>query len=322
MLTIWLRDNVSIILLLYFLLMLSICYWFEIMSLNTLNVKESNSAHTGDTNSYSLIKTVSLDKICSHYNRDELFSLVWSHRGRVSSHINMIDGSAEAISLLISSNIINFDIDVSFVKEHNNFYVIHPTLLNKVENINKYLSLREFLNIMHDSNNSRLINSKVKSFVTIEPKFNDINLYSKMIEIIVASNYVKNNYGNMGIIAYSKNSYKVLTHSLTHLEKSYKNIYIAIAFRSITNGHDDTFLWSGRNDIVSNIIPIAFMPDYKLLANDAANGKSSKKVISWTIDSIEEVYEALYHNVDGIISNTPIELLNSLQKDYDKFCAR
>ena len=140
-----------------------------------------------------------------------------------------------------------------------------------------------------------------------------------MIEIIVSSNYVNNNIGNLGIIASCKKSYKIL---INELEKSYKNIYIAIAFRTITNGHDDIFLWSGRDDIVSNIIPIVFMPDFKLLANDATQRKSSKKVISWTIDRIESVYEAFYHNVDGIISNTPIELLNSLQKDYDKFCTR
>jgi glycerophosphoryl diester phosphodiesterase len=62
------------------------------------------------------------------------------------------------------------------------------------------------------------------------------------------------------------------------------------------------------------------MPDNKLLANVVTNGKSSKKVITWTIDRIEDVYEALYHNVDGIITNKPIEILNILQKDYDKFC--
>jgi len=310
MLTIWLRDNLSAILLVYFLLMVSVCYWYEIGSLNTLNIKES--ANVYDTTSYSLMKTVSLNKICNDYSRNDLTSLVWSHRGRINNNNNIVDGSTEALSLLISSDIINFDIDVSFVKEFNKFYVIHPTLLNKVDEIERYLSINEFLNIIYDNCKSRT------SFITIEPKFNDLNLLYKLIEIIIDSKYVKNKTGgNLGIIVSSRKSYNILNNELAKYDN---NIHIAIAFRTIDDTHNDFFLWSNRDDIVSIKNPILYMPDNKLLANVVTNGKSSKKVITWTIDRIEDVYEALYHNVDGIITNKPIEILNILQKDYDKFC--
>jgi len=296
--------------------MILVCYLYEVLTLNSLNIKESINVRTIDT--ISLMKTVSLNRICNLYDRDELPSLVWSHRGRIGNKKNnIVDGSVEAISYLIHRNIINFDVDVSFVNEHNNFYVIHPTLLNKVDSIDDYLPLSEFLSIMHDTMKSRNSN-KIIGFVTVEPKFNDSHLYDKMIEIIVSSNYVNNKIGNLGIIASSKKSYKAL---MKELEKYDCGVHIAIAFRTIMNNNENMFSWSGRDNIISSTNPIILMPDNKLLASDANNKKSANKIVAWTIDRIEDAYEALYHNVDGIISNTPVEILNILQKDYDKFCS-
>ena len=48
--------------------------------------------------------------------------------------------------------------------------------------------------------------------------------------------------------------------------------------------------------------------------------KKSKLVVTWVVDTMEEVLILLSYGVDGIITNRPIEMLFDLQRIYKHYC--
>jgi hypothetical protein len=48
--------------------------------------------------------------------------------------------------------------------------------------------------------------------------------------------------------------------------------------------------------------------------------KKSKLVVTWVVDTMEEVLMLISYGVDGIITNRPIEMLYDLQRIYKHYC--
>ena len=145
-----------------------------------------------------------IPKICSVEYNNLAKSFLWSHRGHYeyfnSSRAgnDCTDATLEAMSALLSSGISNFDVDVINVAESeptmDKLVVAHPTLWKRCHRNNTqgkvslghFHSVESFLNLIksHFSTSEKFSSSEnVFPTVSIEPKFQNRNLLSRLIRI-------------------------------------------------------------------------------------------------------------------------------------------
>ena len=148
----------------------------------------------------------------SHPSEKDINSLVWLHRAKASG-TTFIDGSIIATDFLVEGGITHFDIDVTVLNHPRTksplYLVAHPSqLLNISENniifdripnqsnaqdekkfgesktLSQYSTLSDFLLLI----TTRIVQSLGElPFITIEPKFSDLNSIQHLVGIIASS---------------------------------------------------------------------------------------------------------------------------------------
>jgi hypothetical protein len=284
--------------------------------------------------------------LCS-FMPNELSSLIWSHRAHYSHMKSFPDGSRNALYSLLTAGITNFDIDITY--KYGEFYVAHPSAADSFPNrkswSENFLTVSAFLARVakHHRITPLLLtnntNNNLRPFFTMEPKFGDDTvLWTRFISILQTCDVIPPNH--LAIIVNSPNQLSFIESVLTSYSE-FPSISIAIAFRSIPKSEHD-YSWDNhvagkgknKNDICCFLPqnPTKYrhilMPDVKLLPKSFINLRQrapinplyESKVISWLVDSNEDLIQALLQKIDGVVSNEPVKLLHFLQDKYKKYC--
>lgn len=203
-------------------------------------------------------------KVCTLVSEVELSSIVWSHKGSIKElDLNVNDASKIAIDTLIDLGIYRFDIDVCKVDYPSNsgIYVLHPKVIENDGssfNLFNYLSIEEFLQVVIDKSIEKDCFSRI--FITIEPKFEDPKLLSKLIQIISNSRL----HDNAAIIS---SNYNTLSFIQNRIQLYDNKVGISLAYRNQPNYEVELFKWHNKSIIkeIHSGIRIMYMPDIKLL---------------------------------------------------------
>jgi hypothetical protein len=311
----------------FFVILIALLYVCRIVYYNSMQ----ENVNVDDEKPFSK----ALKKVCSLTSEVELSSVVWSHKGSIKElDITINDASKTAINSLIDAGIYRFDIDVCKVDYHGNsgIYVVHPKVIElegSSFNLFNYLSIEEFLQVVLDKSNAKDCFNRI--FITIEPKFEDKILLSKLIDIVSKSKL----YNNVAIIT---SNYNTLSFVDDRLQSYETKAILSLAFRNQPNNDVKLLQWHNKSitkSINTDISRVMYMPDIHLLTmNDVTiiekilERKHSKDykslqsplVVAWVIDSVDGMWDALGAGVDGVISNYPLKLLEALRIYYRSNC--
>jgi hypothetical protein len=286
--------------------------------------------------------------------RTDWNSFVWSHRGHIdaTNNINVssstsTDGSISTLKELLHAGIIRFDVDISHFG--GEFYVAHPSkaaqLQSKVQWDQSFTTIAQFLDtIANEEPVARSITQLRQSrsqgqgrdlsmgpMISIEPKFDDLELWKKLIDVVQAApKYPANR------VALIVNAPNQLTFVENYLNSNYGQhrrsqlIAVSIAYRSVPKTDSD-FSWQrdfiGATNLSSSRTKFRrmHMPDIKLLtpssslAEQVNNQQVRDKVVPWLVDDLQTMQFVLQlskkqTNIDGIITNYPLKMTEQLRE--------
>ena len=277
--------------------------------------------------------------VCKRFETsDQLSSFVWSHRGHFSGR--EVDASRSAQQALISANVFNFDVDVSFADDV--FYVAHPSKLNKfttpsqrgdsLQTVEAFLTTLGEVRAPWSSTNRTLV---VSPFVTLEPKFEETKLWLRLLEQL--SRGVGNlSPANTALVVNEPSQLRLIEEFFRDRPDA-SAISVAIAYRSLPKTSAD-YSWS--QDIEgaeaaarccglkqhSRRLRQVYMPDVKLVAELPSRFRFRRKsgsnslLVPWLVDTEEDLMLALRQRVSGVVSNAAPALLASLRSRFDELC--
>lgn len=154
-------------------------------------------------------------------------------------------------------------------------------------------------------------------FVTLEPKFDD---KKALVELVSHSKMARHS----AIISMTNDRLKTVEDSTVSTSVS----HLAVAFRSQNIGKMELPYRSSKPlRFIENQKQIQIdMPDIKLLSGSlsllpSSNAKRSSHTIAWMIDSTKDLWYALAsESCTAIISNTPVDMLEALQRAHKEMC--
>lgn len=254
-------DGAPSLLIGYFFVLLFI---FCIVELTGVGFQANISDSTVPTISYNSewIKA----NLCNRYQSvSELSSIVWSHRAR--NKIENEDNPGKELKSLLHAGITHFDIDVTLNTQHKSFssvvkeidslnvadfsplfIVAHPSESTSGKR-NIFLTLREFLKLVHEHQGR----DGIKSFVTIEPKFSDVQLLQALMKIISDSPMME----RCALIVATQTQLKAANAAMEKLKSTstssvgYRPPLLAFAYRSRvdpSHSQSDAFKWQREQD--------------------------------------------------------------------------
>jgi hypothetical protein len=308
----------------------------------------------------------------------ELRSIVWSHRGRyipddtgrdqhLLSDEEDYDGSPESMHQLIQGGIVNFDVDVSLLSvppqnetiANDVFVIAHPSMLSQAPH-RRYQRVRTFLNQINSEisvSKRDLSHRLVYPFVTLEPKFNDVNALKKLLEEILETPLGFS--GHVAVILKDETFLRETIHFYNQffLQKKTQPPRlqpIAIAYTSrAQNLSKDQFPWRlmprqegglrTEEETKLSHSPLSFklihMPDVQLLNSltakrgdqpgesfghlgPAESSQAHSSSVSWIIDTEELLWRVVFQerSSDMIITNKPTQLLSQLKAHHHRLC--
>ena len=316
------------------LLIIPICFFvFSAISTIFFNLSKHNNKYDYvRLGNYKLDNFHSLSNyaFCSLFpNKNNLSDYIWSHRASVrydnttdntlDLH-NMVDGSSDALYILLTNKISRFDIDVVICPSTNNIIVAHPSVVNNLT-IPYFQTLKSFLESVHHHlfQYKALLTKQIEPIITIEPKFQSNSSNLKLLLSIISQSPL---IPFISVIANRKSIFRKIT---TLIQDGNMSINIAIAYRSIPIGSVND-MFSMDSGILSDggrvhMPDIALLQSYKHCKTIATSGSL---VVAWIVDSQEEMLQMLSLqcpvSVKGVITNRPLWMTRFLLQMHTEHC--
>jgi len=165
------------------------------------------------------------------------------------------------------------------------------------EKIPTLKELFELLNTKYKFSNIKL-NIEIKTEPDIDSNEEVIEFSNKLIDLI-------NNYGLKNRVIIQSFDIRAL-YAIKNIDKSIITSYL------IEDGNIHEKIETSKELNVEII-----SPDYKLLNKEIINEihKNNAKVIPWTVNTIEDLKIMIDYNVDGIITDYPVEMKNYISNN-------
>lgn len=299
-----------------------------------------------------------LEMLCE-VSEVDMVSKIWSHRAALDDidpttdkKRSTIDGSVEVTTELLNAGVSNYDVDISMTKLKDNswsYVVAHPSRLAaavKKQQQGKFQTVGAFLQQIAAKHPD--LPARGHPMVSIEPKFNDPARIRELVQEVV--NHAGAIAARTHIVASDDQVLQAIHDAMRRVSVPSGLLLpgVALAYRSKLSGAQ--FRWKDRQQHVDQYYQqldndeaavrahrprrLILMPDIVLLtqsstylaASSRDNSPSDRDVllVTWIVDTEKELARAvsLSPNINGMVSNHPMDLLQLLKEHHFNHCHR